>query len=103
MLTEKPFWPELSHLANIGGAGGQTERRKYRFDSVFTPSSTQEDVFADAKRLVQTAMDGCNVCVFAYVERTFKSCIVFIVYMFNMFNAAGSGECGSVVIDFIKS
>jgi len=28
--------------------------------------STQEQVFEDTKRLVQSALDGFNVCIFAY-------------------------------------
>jgi len=33
---------------------------------VFGPDSTQEQIFEDTKRLVQSAIDGYNVCVFAY-------------------------------------
>jgi len=40
--------------------------KTFNFDSVFSPSTTQEKVFEDTKRLVQSAVDGYNVCIFAY-------------------------------------
>jgi hypothetical protein len=38
----------------------------FAFDSVFGEDSTQEDIFEDTERLVQSAIDGYNVCIFAY-------------------------------------
>ena len=40
--------------------------REYFFDGVFHPSATQEDVFHDSRDLVQSSIDGYNVCLFAY-------------------------------------
>jgi kinesin family protein C2/C3 len=37
----------------------------FEFDRVFSPASTQAEVFEDTKRLVQSAVDGYNVCIFA--------------------------------------
>ena len=40
--------------------------KEFEFDAVFSPTSTQEQVFEDTKRLVESCLDGFNVCVFAY-------------------------------------
>lgn len=40
--------------------------REYSFDRVFDLSSSQDSVFEDTKHLVQSAVDGYNVCIFAY-------------------------------------
>jgi excinuclease UvrABC helicase subunit UvrB len=39
---------------------------EYQFDSCFGPSTTQDDIFEDSKMLMQSAVDGFNVCIFAY-------------------------------------
>ncbi|KAJ0403448.1 hypothetical protein P43SY_001556 [Pythium insidiosum] len=40
--------------------------KTFAYDQVFTPASTQEQVFEDTKNLLQSALDGYNVCIFAY-------------------------------------
>ena len=42
------------------------QMKAFTYDSVFGANSTQEEVFEDTKRLVQSAVDGYNVCIFAY-------------------------------------
>lgn len=39
--------------------------RSYAFDTVFPPGTTQAAVFEQVKYLVQSAVDGYNVCIFA--------------------------------------
>uniref|UniRef100_A0A3B4AQV1 Kinesin-like protein n=1 Tax=Periophthalmus magnuspinnatus TaxID=409849 RepID=A0A3B4AQV1_9GOBI len=39
--------------------------REFQFDQVFSAQATQEDLFQDAN-LIQSAIDGYNVCIFAY-------------------------------------
>ncbi|KAJ7555016.1 hypothetical protein O6H91_05G018800 [Diphasiastrum complanatum] len=40
--------------------------KQYHFDHVFDDHASQETVFEDTKYLVQSAVDGYNVCIFAY-------------------------------------
>lgn len=40
--------------------------KQHMYDRVFDGYATQEDVFKDTRYLVQSAVDGYNVCIFAY-------------------------------------
>merc|ERR1712217_65563 len=58
---------EFREDINIGVYDGQHARRKwFEFDQVFAPSTTQVQVFEEAKPLATSVLDGYNVCVFAY-------------------------------------
>uniref|UniRef100_A0A668UYQ8 Kinesin-like protein n=1 Tax=Oreochromis aureus TaxID=47969 RepID=A0A668UYQ8_OREAU len=41
-------------------------RKKFQFDKVYSPSSTQEDVFAGTLPVITSCVDGYNVCILAY-------------------------------------
>ncbi|TKY52162.1 Kinesin-1 protein [Spatholobus suberectus] len=45
----------------LGGA-----RKDFEFDKVFTQEASQESVFVEVEPILRSAMDGHNVCVFAY-------------------------------------
>ena len=46
--------------------GNRNRAKEYNFDAVFDQDSTQDQVFEDCERLIQSAIDGYNVCIFAY-------------------------------------
>lgn len=52
---------EKSSLGNI-----TTRKNTFAFDRVFGPTSQNEDVFGEISQLVQSALDGYNVCIFCY-------------------------------------
>ncbi|CAN0907645.1 Kinesin-like protein KIN-14J [Linum grandiflorum] len=40
--------------------------RMFKFNKVFGPAASQEEVFLDTRPLIRTVLDGFNVCIFAY-------------------------------------
>ena len=40
--------------------------KTFSFDKIYNSAATQNDIFSDTKKLVQSAIDGYNVCIFAY-------------------------------------
>ncbi|KAI9723344.1 MAG: hypothetical protein M1812_001228 [Candelaria pacifica] len=52
---------EKSSLGNV-----TTKKNAFAFDRVFGPRSGNSDVFDEISQLVQSALDGYNVCIFCY-------------------------------------
>ena len=62
----KRFIVATEPLKDRGGLSQRRKRMKFGFDNVFSPRSNQDDVWEATEPLVQSAVDGYNVCVFAY-------------------------------------
>ncbi|KAI3989515.1 hypothetical protein MKX01_035277 [Papaver californicum] len=45
---------------------GQNKSRRYSFDKVFDPGSSQDEVFSEVEPVIKSAVDGYNACSFAY-------------------------------------
>lgn len=65
---------------NVVSASGQ--KKSFRFDRVFSPSSTQEEVFQDTLPLITSCVDGYNVCIIAYGQTGKKALCSLHPYLF---------------------
>ncbi|WBW72261.1 kinesin-14 family minus-end directed microtubule motor Klp2 [Schizosaccharomyces osmophilus] len=46
--------------------GNSLKKYPFKFDRVFAPDINNEEIFDEISQLIQSAMDGYNVCIFAY-------------------------------------
>ncbi|XP_024538534.1 kinesin-like protein KIN-14L [Selaginella moellendorffii] len=53
-------------LTSAGNVGVSPGRKEFEFDRVYGPHVGQASIFQDVQPLVQSALDGYNVCMFAY-------------------------------------
>lgn len=67
---------EKSSLGNM-----TTKTNAFTFDRIFTPDAANTDVFEEISQLVQSALDGYNVCIFCYGQT--GSGKIFLSYLYK--------------------
>uniref|UniRef100_A0A182JKR6 Kinesin-like protein n=1 Tax=Anopheles atroparvus TaxID=41427 RepID=A0A182JKR6_ANOAO len=60
-------WKYLDEQSlELAAMDGTNKRIDFSFDHVFHSRTTQQDIFDNVSPLIQSALDGYNVCIFAY-------------------------------------
>ncbi|XP_051775677.1 carboxy-terminal kinesin 2-like isoform X2 [Erpetoichthys calabaricus] len=63
---EKSILLARTEESHSGRESKDQRKYKFNFDRVFPPRSSQQEVFQEISLLVQSALDGYNVCIFTY-------------------------------------
>lgn len=59
---------EIGSNELVPSGGRKPTKHDFAFDHVFDPNSGQEEIYDMVAPLIQSALDGYNVCIFAYGE-----------------------------------
>lgn len=71
-VVEYPDFEEMKTIAVRGPeersslGTSTTKTYPFTFDKAFTPTSSNSEIFEEIEPLIQSAIDGYNVCIFAY-------------------------------------
>ena len=52
--------------ASNASSQSQYQEKEFVYDACFGAQTSQEEIFEDTKMLIQSGIDGFNVCIFAY-------------------------------------
>ena len=63
---QETFEFQGTKVIGIKDANKKIPMQKFKFDKVFKPEDDQETVFDEVKEVVNSALDGYDVCIFAY-------------------------------------
>lgn len=55
-----------SHSSSLQFGRLSSNTYKFQFDKIFSPDIKNEEIFDELSQLIQSSLDGYNVCVFAY-------------------------------------
>lgn len=70
----------LEIVSNEPSAGGRKQlKHDFAFDHVFDPNTSQEEIFEMVSPLIQSALDGYNVCIFAYGKIFLNSFLIALI------------------------
>ncbi|KAI5965243.1 KAR3 [Candida pseudojiufengensis] len=56
----------INKSVNNGGISNSKSQFKFQFDKIFSMTQSNEVIFEEYSQLIQSCIDGLNVCVFAY-------------------------------------
>ena len=85
---------QQQHRGSAADRAGQ--EHQFEFDAVFGPQSSQVDVFRECADLVQSALDGYNVCIFTYGQTGGgKTFTLLYVVRINMLCTSTRYNCGT--------
>ncbi|AAS54743.1 AGR253Wp [Eremothecium gossypii ATCC 10895] len=66
ILIEKFNEAKGAQSLTINRNEGRILSYNFQFDMIFEPSHTNKEIFEEIRQLVQSSLDGYNVCIFAY-------------------------------------
>jgi len=67
LKKNKGYQPSVEEVITYEGLKKLTlEGKKFKFDRVFKHTEDQNAIFDEVEEVVQSFLDGYNVCIFAY-------------------------------------